>query len=281
MSQFHFVFLGKKTLWICKFLQILKKIVQDQNASVLMDSIEDVAIGANREEAKHCQLFRFRHYSLQSNEGMWAFWWQQCFGFCFCFNIFYLLDQALDFRSLHPSSSLVQMYPDFLCSSSSLFLFHFLFLLPHPCSEASQTWQELLGSSQLLLHTQVVLSRHSPAAGWGWIAGCKPKPNCDAPESTTHRCCCCRREPLHSHHPHRWVRTPSQVRHLNGSVNSTLCQSEHIPFGSSPLDQCLFHQNRARAPSALFTGLRQWLSSSVPQYSTPFSLLTFHQGLRE
>lgn len=60
---------------------------------------------------------------------------------------------------------------------------------------------------------------------------------CDAPESTIHSCCCCRcrREPLHSHHPHRWVMTgshpsPSQVRCLHGSVNTTLCQSEHFPF---------------------------------------------------
>lgn len=72
-----------------------------------------------------------------------------------------------DFRSLNPSIKLVQMYPVFLCSSPSLLPSHSLFLLPHPRNEASQTWQELLGSSQLLLQTQVVLSRHSPLAGWG------------------------------------------------------------------------------------------------------------------
>lgn len=68
---------------------------------------------------------------------------------------------------------------------SSSFIFSSCFRIL--ASEASQTWQELLGSSQLLLQIQVVLSRHSPAAGCGWIAGCRPKPNGVMPLRAQHR----------------------------------------------------------------------------------------------
>lgn len=148
----------------------------------------------------------------------------------------------------------------FLCSSPSLLLSHFLFLLPHPHSEASQTWQELLGSSQLLLQSQLVLSRHSPAARWGWIAGCKPKPSRARPQREQHTGAAAAAaggslSPVTTH-AEEWGQgvTPDQAR-------SDTCMAVLTPpcakVGTSHLSkahwakQCLFHRNWARDTFAL------------------------------
>lgn len=78
------------------------------------------------------------------------------------------------------------MHPVLLCSAPSLFPIHSPFLLPQPQNEASQTWQELLYSSQLLLQTQVELSRHRPQAGRGGITMHKPEPKCWGPGRAHH-----------------------------------------------------------------------------------------------